>query len=502
MIKRRSYLKANGELIADDKGVAIIEYWYDEKGREIKRLFSGVDGRRCFSSDLIAGWKNFYDDKGNLCRQSYVGMNGGLKNNINGVAIVDFVYDDNNNMIEKTFFNTCTNLVSSRDGDVAGFRCKYDSHGNKIEEYTIDAKRRILKNKNNVSIASFGYNNKRQCVERRFYDGNRIRINSKEGIGGWLSEYDERGNEIKRRWIDKGDNPCSVNGSYGWVRKYDNRNRVVESADLAEDGFSTFSKLEILGHEIICDKTTLTYDHLGRREAWFASKTPKGFWGADMIAVKYSQSENINRIRLLNNETNLVDSSLGYARKEIKYNENDELIEESNWNADNSPATLRNSAAHRIELKYHRSSSGLIWESHWYGTNGFHVLDSEQKAASIIMKFDDQRRLLSGEWFGIGGIPACLKGTNIIKVFCKYDDKGRVISIKYRTIDGKGCTGDKIAGFEIEYLLNNDKEVLVTFLDENWNKLDVKRLKEEEIQPFCGISKFRFSKELINQFCK
>ena len=220
-----------------------------------------------------------------------------------------------------------------------------------------------------------------------------------------------------------------------------------------------------------------------------------------MIAVKYSQSENINRIRLLNNETNLVDSSLGFARKEFKYNENNEITEESWWRADDSPATTKGEV-HRVVYRYRRNEGGMIFEMHNYGTNGYHALSQETNASSIILKFDDQRRLLSSEWFGIGGIPVCQQRTNVTKVFCEYDNNGRVISIKYRTIDGKGCLGDKVAGFEIEYLLNNDKEVLVTFLDVNWNKLDVKRLKEQEIQPFLAISKFRYSKELINQFAK
>lgn len=502
LLKKRSFLKANGELMRDDNGVAVTEYWYDEKGREIKRLFTGDDGKRTLSAELIGGWLSSYDEKGNLCRKSLIGLKDELKCNINRVAIVDFAYDDCNNVIEQTFYNAHTNLVCSRDGDVAGFRWKYDSYGNKIEAYKIDANGKIIKDENGVSIISYVYNAKKQCVERRFLNTLRIRINSKEGVGGWLSEYDERGNEVKRRWIDENDKPCSVNGSYGWVKKYDSWNRVVEYADLDGNGIATFSKLEIEGITIISDKTMISYDHLGRREAWVKSKTAKGFWGADIMAVKYSQAENIECCRFLNNETNLVNSSLGFARRDIKYNEYGECVEESWWDADNNPATSRNSAVHRAELRYHRSKGGLMLEFHWYGTNGYHVVNESQGVSSMKMKFDIQNRLVSVELYGLGNTLGVWKGTNVTKVFCKYDENGRVISIKYKTIDGKGCIGENIAGFEIEYLLNDDKEVLQTFLDVKWEKLDTKRVKMQDVQPLLWVSKFRYSKSFINQYFK
>ena len=497
-VKKCSCLKPNGDLKADNLGVAIIVYEYDENGKEIKRAFFGENTKRTLSGELVSGWLSLYDDQKRLIRKSFIGLHDELKKDVNGVAIIDFEYDANNNTIAKTFFDANTNLVCNREG-IAGVRWGFDSKNNKIKKYKVNVDNKIIVDDTGVGVITYDYNEKQQCVARRFYDGNHKRIKNKEGIGGWLSEWDERGNEIKRRWIDENDKPCLVTGRWGWRRRYDSQKRIIEEAELGEDGNIICTGFEIEGEKIFTENIICKYDRLGRREVWLHSRTPKGYYGADICVVTYSLAGMKEQIKFLNNDTNLVVASIGFARKELKYNDQDELVEESWWDALDRPTAFNGIC--RSEIRYLRNREGLSLSVCHFGTNGFYVVNPKTGWARSVLQFDKEMRLISMSFYNGVGNPASVNGTTVSSAFAKYDDFGRVISIKYKTVDGKGCIGDKCAGFEIEYLLDDRQSVKLTMLDVRWRKIESRIVKLRDIHSLIGIAKFRYTKDFIQSFC-
>lgn len=495
-----SYYLPNGDPAADKNGVAKLVYKYDKNGREVKRGFMGIDGRRALSEDRIAGWNKKYDAQGNCIEESYFGLDGQISADNNGVAIVRWEFDGEGNMLAKTFFDVATNMAINGSGH-AGVRFKYDSNGNKIEEYSIGLDGAPAIDNNGVHIVKFWYDDVRRITRREFYDAAYNRVLNKKGIGGWASEYDLNGHEIKRMWFDtRGEPTMQGNEGYGWIYKYDDKGRLVEESHLDSDWKSIITiKLTIGSAKLVAKAVNYTYDKIGRKTATVKAAVKGGACGGDAFSVLNSPDGDILEMRVLDENGGLVDGDLGWARKTIEYNDYREPTCETYWDKVGNPAVFSETGTHRGECRYRRTENGLVIETHNFGIKGFPVTDKKSGFATSIIAYDRFYRLISLEMFDHHGSPIGINGTRLSKQTITYDGCGRIGEVRFFAVDGKALCEDGTAGFRFSYF---DDHVDVTALNTEWEGVYTKKVSLEEGIAFSRKYMQKYSAKISNPYMK
>ena len=482
---QEAYYNADGTSRADKEGVASILFRYDEKGHEIKRGYFGVDGKHTLTTEFVAGIETFYSEDGDEVENRRFGVNGELKLDRNGVAIVKMAYDRQHRMIAKDFYGISTNRISNIEGDY-GMRWEYDAHGNQTASYSIDKNGKARPDANGVGIVRYKYDAKGRIIKRRFFDVNDKPAKSKEGIGGWTSEYDASGHETCRMFFDENGEPCLYEGRGGWRHCFDEQGQKTEEVNLDRNGNIALQTLLVGGLEMKCGKVTYSYKRDGRKIALC-----EGLNGRDIIdhvkrvRVSFTRDGDVERLESLNEEGKLVNNPLGYARKEIKYNEFREVTEETCWDAEGGPACLVPEMSHRVVINYTRTKNGLTVDTHNYNTEGFHVVGKSSGFARHVARYDAQGRLLSIEYFDEQNKPKfCGKWS---KVFVEYEPTGVAKTI---IIHGIGDDGEvkkgriEIMGNQVRYSLLNDNDGVDNIAEQR---------VEEATQEILNLGRIRYS---------
>lgn len=422
-----SYHNPDDSLRQDDYGVAKVQYKYDAKNREIKRGYFDALGQRTLIPEGLAGWENIYDECGDRIEKRYFGLDGKTSNDNQGIAIIRWRYDKAHHQVAKDYFDATGKPAHNNEGDY-GERWEYDERGNQTASYSIDKDGKAKPDANGIGIVRYEYDAKGRIAKRRFFDVNDKPTKSNEGIGGWTSEYDDAGNETCRMFFDENEKPCMCGGRAGWRTTFDDWGREIESMNLDCNGNMAVQYLKIGGVEMKPGKVAFSYLRDGRRIA-----TGEGFEGeavfdnARKVRVLLTRDGDIERLECMDEDGNLVDNSLGYARKEIRYNEFREATSESFWNARGKPAIFLPTMTHKSTIVYERTNAGLLLDVRSYDTDGFPAVDETTGFARLVVRYDAQGRLLSQESFDEQNKPKVWGRCS--KVFIEYDTEGKAKSI-------------------------------------------------------------------------
>lgn len=442
---QESYHNADDSLRQDENGIAKILYKYDKKNHELKRGFFDVNGQRVRSSDGIAGWENIYDERGDKIEERRFGLDGKTDNDNQGIAIIRWRYDEAHHQVAKDLFDAAGNPAPNNDGDY-GERWEYDERGNKTASYSIGRNGKCKPDKNGVAIVRYEHDVKGRIMKRRFFDVDGKPVRNNEGIGGWSSQYDYAGNETCRMFFDENEKPCLDGGRAGWRCRFDEHGREIEGESLDCNGDMAPQRLVIGGIEMKFGRYSISYGRDGRKTV-----TAEGFKGgavfdnAKKIRVALTRDGDMERLECMNEDGNLVNNSLGYARKEIRYNEFREVTEESWWDAEGRPAVFLPEMTHRTVAFYKRTKEGLVLDLRCYDADGFPVAGKTMGFARQVLRYDAQGRLLSLENFDERNLPkVCGK---CAKLFVDYDSSGNAKTIFMQGADDS----EKVVRMRIDF---------------------------------------------------
>ena len=352
---------------ASSAGVSL--KYYNERGFCVKRRFLGIDGGLTYVQG-VNGYIDSYDENGYLKSRSYVDAKGNAayftevtddENQQASFSKLEFVNDEHGNPLDVKVLNATGEL--SECVDFAHKSCTYDSIGNLLTEYYLDSKGKIY------APAKFGYAgvdvtynqqgrisrvtymdaekkrctlpNTHYCYTVREYDarGNYTKIfyyddkdnltMTNEGIAMVCYEYDENGNETTRSFYDAKGKPCVLNRFCArWEFEYDDQGNCISERYRNTDG-----KLMLINGVAGYERN---YDVRGNKLRVY----PIGLNGR--LAV-------------------------GKFDERLKYDERDNVIELSYFNAQGTPAVCE-SGFHKILMKY--NSNNQCVQDEFYDTNG------------------------------------------------------------------------------------------------------------------------------------
>ncbi len=273
---------------------------YDKKGRFSKVRYATFQNVNVTDDDMVHGLTYEYDDNDRVIRKTSIGLDGQPRGNSRGLATKEYTYDDDGNWTAIRYL--AVDGTPSSDGtNVPYFTHGHDKYGNIISEeyFTADGKPMM---RSDINAAAFKYTLddegrtiKMNCLG---LDGKPTTISS--GVSSQIYEYDERGYEKKRTFLDVNDsivNALFGGATYAMIElennprgiptsvSYFDRNR--QAAEDADGIHSVKIKLDSVGHQterrfldkdnkllpvggyyaIIRDK----YNHLGQmtEEAYF-----------------------------------------------------------------------------------------------------------------------------------------------------------------------------------------------------------------------------------------
>ncbi len=201
--EQREYDAKTGELV----DISNEENEYDDFGNLILTIVkSGVD-------EEIEEKVSFqYDEKGYEISKSFIDINNVPTADKFGIHRYTYKRDEYGRLSEVRLFSTSLNPIIHSTNSYHGFKNKYDSKGNIIEQVKFDKKGEVLKVGDKVDWTVFNgiYNEIGQLVEAKFLDENRSLTHNSRGYAIRRQYYDEYGRLIGRKYFDKDDKATNL----------------------------------------------------------------------------------------------------------------------------------------------------------------------------------------------------------------------------------------------------------------------------------------------------
>lgn len=490
--KRIDNLDAEGNLMLNKNGYAsMLTEYYEEDNKVAGLICKDTEGRNILTANGMAEVRFEYED-GNISCQTYYDENGMLTADSLGVA--KYLYEwKNGSKISEKFFDASDKPVLNSNG-YASAEYDHDINGLKISEryYGADGKRIVLRN--GYSAVKYAYDNKGQKTSETYYDDNDHNIPVKAGnLRCYAKEYDyyDDGNIKHIRYIREGKDTQyqDIDAYY----EYDSRGNETKRYWLNSKGEEVNSS----GLPNNCVRQEREYDiygnmskfiqyKRGEKQAWIIDEKKRDAFGRMVYAygVRYTDGNkeilacryeydiygNLCKESYLDGDSNLfVPSNLpyvyvDYAVKKSKYDifghetdiwyydENEEplhtksrafhtvktydskgnVLTESYYHSENEDDPAELSGIHKTVRKY--DARGHETERVLYGKDG-KLLDG---ACRIVTGYNAFGQVASIEAYDSDGRPF-LDSNGAFRTVYAYDSFGNISDRWYFDADGKPC---------------------------------------------------------------
>lgn len=214
----RTYFNADQQPVGDSDGVHMYQYKYDDRDRKVEAWTYNPEGKL-----LGGGTRSQYDDRGNAIETVF-------HDELSQPNLVaKHEYDERDRELVRRYFGSDGKLTFNSEG-VAGGRHKYDSRGNKSEITLFGLDGNIASNLTGLATIRMKHNEKDQLIERVTLDSS----GTPKLIDGYAFSrmlYDDRGNEIEKRYLDTLANLVEIDGGFAIERsKFNERKQLLETA--------------------------------------------------------------------------------------------------------------------------------------------------------------------------------------------------------------------------------------------------------------------------------
>jgi hypothetical protein len=126
-----SYFDRDGKPTLFNEGYSAKKSVYDDRGKEVKRLYLGLDGKPTLNKFGSSGWSSTYDERGNLIKILFLGIDGQPRNHEDQLyAGYIYKHDTRGNIIEKIYIDKKGNTILFPEG-YAKVKYSYDDLGNR-----------------------------------------------------------------------------------------------------------------------------------------------------------------------------------------------------------------------------------------------------------------------------------------------------------------------------------------------------------------------------------
>ena len=501
----------SGQLIPFSGYWAVQERQYNGGGQVTAVSFFDQYRKPVVAGGLYASVQNTYDDRGLLTSSSYFDAGGKLMNGLqiirSGVAVgsrgyakVEYEYDESGNEIRRTIYdengeyaNTpitefeydevgrCVKKIfRSRDGELTRYyeairMLSYDQYGRLVRSACYDAENQPI---NGIG----GFFTREQLRDHR---GNILDSMDTDKNGRLIGErilleYDSRGLEIRRQYVDAEGKPVSNSDGYSMiVIENDAAGRQVRSSVYDTDGNKTEGPNGFCTVEYGFDAggntvSTRYFDRNGQ-----PVNTKAGHSGS---AAEYNDYRKLTKIEFFDKEGTVLFRYTAsykdyiYPTEEALFGRGGEPIESNGYNIsrvvseydENNQQTSaryygKNGRLHLLLYMFAGWSSeyrnGQEISRTYYGTDGKPMM-IDTGFASVSMERNELGQEVRRTYFDADGKPVNnIFGFSVMEV--EYGSDGEIASSAFFDTEGKQVTPDGRASLESLFMYDSVKEVKV-----------------------------------------
>jgi len=304
----------SGEISKDKNGVSIYQYTLDQQNRVVKIHFLNKE------SDSIADlngcfymtydWKE--DKSSYIFEKSYFDKSGRLIENSNGIAVSHSNYDKiNKELIGQCYYGSNRKMKESKQLKAAKIISKYDSNGYETERKLYGADGKLKESNQGFSKIRQKYNAFGKVTEQRFYGNDENLIDKRnEGYAkDWFSI-------IKYEYDESGNNSKISYYGYDETLKYNNKGVAIKVYKYDDKNRKSEELLYDVHNQLLVNGNCIVkwkYDE-------FDNLVEESHWGADN-QLKESKNR-IAIIRWLYNAEGNVKNTRYFDSKESLISEN------------------------------------------------------------------------------------------------------------------------------------------------------------------------------------
>lgn len=232
------HLDKRDQLVEGAHGFALERFKHDERGNEIEEEFFGADGKPA-QTNYGAAIRHEYDLRDNFMEWRFVDADGNLflRPDV-GFALMTIKRDERGNLVEVAFFDAGLKPVKNKRSGSAVRAYSVDELGNIVEHRSLDTNRQPVRDVNGVAIYRREYDRLGQLARETCFDEAQKTALHKDGYHGYTVQFDHRGREVERRFIDRSGQPMIAHrfGSAGVRYEYDTLGRPLRETYLDVGG--------------------------------------------------------------------------------------------------------------------------------------------------------------------------------------------------------------------------------------------------------------------------
>ena len=458
------YLSVDGEPSLDaDDGVAIYELEYDACGNVIAVYYKNHEGGFMLPEMYgVAGYLYEYDDNGFICKQSAVGVDGVVEFSArHQCAIILCECNEYGFVVKQTYCDADGNMCANREGS-AYVTSVTDERGNCLEWWSYGVDGELAETQYGNAGKKMEYDEKGCVIKETYYgvDGEPCLV--ADGIAGYTYEYNEMGDMIKQSALGVDMLPTlDSNNVCTMVFVRDIRGNITKLSNYNEEGELTISNNGVAIIEFVYDERG---NEISRKFFDVDGNPTRGYLGKAEIVSTYDDMGHLlsernydvdGKLILVNgiagtdykrdNRGNIIEDiavgvdgklARGKLIRRYQYDDKDNLIEISLFDANGNPAT--NSQGYHKEVLSYNSRRQLV-ENRYYNTKGELTNYDDNNFAITRSEYNDRGLVVRISYFNAKEEPSLFHGDNeggYASRVSGYDVYGRIIHEFYYDEDG------------------------------------------------------------------
>jgi len=388
-------------------------------------------------------------ERNEACRirvQYILDRNGNRAPDRKNIAKIEYLYDDYENEVQKSYWavEKAGHFIPVMDDGIAVIQYKYDHHGNSIESWYLDHKRKPVLRGSKFPYIYAGkisrFDDRGNAVDEWFRGTDNQPIITRFGFAGWRLSYDEKGRIVAGTFLGPDKAPTlQVNGIAGWQAKYGDNGEVSELRHLGLDGHLTRDSKGVAQVRFI-----FTLDSVETQTLDLDGKPVQDKTGYAISVLTRDRNGNMIRQAFFDEYRRPVPNSSGCASWRTAYNEIGDLTEYFCLGTDGNPA-MEKMGFSSFRTEWDRQGNRV--RDWYYGTDGKLILRREGYAA-LRTAYDDNGYQTEKWFLGTDEKPVLNKeGYAGIKTV--FDERGNRVEQWFHGVDGGlVASSEGIAGWK------------------------------------------------------
>ncbi|WP_299311303.1 hypothetical protein [uncultured Aquimarina sp.] len=478
-----SYFNADGDPI-EYKSLHKILWKYDSKTKNRYSSYYDINGQQTNNSDRVFHEKREFDEQGRTIKISSFNSKGKPMNDKDYISIYDYILDD--------YHKTKRTRLYDKNGSFAthlteyNLHYTYDERGNLIKFVNLDENGDQIENKDGISIYKYSYDLKDNYTSIKRYNASELPVIGNDDYFAQVWDYDHK-NRIKFAAKYYEGYVLAFDNNRNGASKYEYINDSVRNV-LNIDAYNTIFKndfgyaiikqnlnnnAEVIRELFLDDKECFatsadgveihkyTYDKRGNliEERRLDSMNVLKPYSFDITITRweYDSKNNKTKTTYYKTEDELTNASQNITHNIFTYNNNNLLIERTNYDKNMKPALL----------------DGVFKTKYYYNTIG---------KDSLVKEFDIRNQLIKG----------------VSTTRYTYNQYGKIIRETYYNSKNKRASNKN--GISATEYLYDDQQRYIGY--KNYNKYDVPTEDENgvfyEKQTF-NVASYLTSHEYFNK---